>query len=373
MAYRQFEAVAPGQNVFAIQGDLKPLPHVKEAKVEFYSKSEFRRILASGEFPVVFLHSCPSLHVLRWIPSWKTVVWLGFGFDYYDLLLKEAYPEGLLLAETKALVESRANPDWPGRSIGQMALRYAKDRVLDVISLGNRRTLSRVDYFIPVLEIEYEMVRRLNPWFKPKYLQWNFGAVEDDLLGEDVGEGELGNDILVGNSADPRNNHLEMFAFLNEKVNLENRKIVVPLSYGLEWYRDEIVEAGRRLFGERFVPLTKFVSKKEYFALLRNCGYVFMNHLRQQAMANIGVALLMGARIYMNPASPAYGWLLEQGCYVESGQSRTGANETGSVALTPLSYAQRQTNAEIITRDFCRSRQRARTLNLVSTVLESQC
>ena len=373
MAFRQFEAAAPGQNTFAIQGDIKPLPHVREAKVNFYSKSEFYKILASREFPAVFLHSCPHLSILRRIPSWKTIVWLGFGYDYYDLLLQKAYPDGLLLPETKSLVESRANPEWYGRSIGQMAIRYAKGRVLDLLSLGDRRALARVDYFIPVLETEYEMVRRLNPWFKAKYLQWNIGTIEDNLLVGDVGDDDVGNDILVGNSADPRNNHLEMFALLKKKVELENRKIVVPLSYGVEWYRDKVIEVGRQQFGERFTPLTKFLGKEEYGKVLSGCGFAFMNHLRQQAMGNIVAMLVKGARVYMNPASPAYEWLLEVGCSLENGQLPMDAISEEKVTLSPLSRAQRQMNSEVISKGFSRCRQHARTQKLIDAALEAHC
>lgn len=106
--------------------------------------------------------------------------------------------------------------------------------------------------------------------------------------------------IQVGNSADPLNNHLEVFNKL-EKFKNEDITIVVPLSYGNEKYREEVIKVGREKFGTKFKPLTKFVSFSDYLQILGNIDIAIFNHPRQQAMGNIISLLGFGKKIYMRP------------------------------------------------------------------------
>src|SRR5690606_25000226 len=82
--------------------------------------------------------------------------------------------------------------------------------------------------------------------------------------------------------------------------------IIVPLSYGNSHYREKIIEEGRRIFGDRFIPVIDFLSLEEYIDLLRSCSTVIMNHLRQQAAGNLYISLYLGARVYLDPANPLY-------------------------------------------------------------------
>jgi len=108
-----------------------------------------------------------------------------------------------------------------------------------------------------------------------------------------------GDDIWLGNSASATNNHLEAFDILKE-ANTGRRKIYVPLSYGSKTYAREIERTGRKMFGDRFVPVTDFLPVDEYHRLMSRCSTVIMNHYRPQALGNIIAALYMGARVYMN-------------------------------------------------------------------------
>ncbi|HAH49907.1 MAG TPA: 4-alpha-L-fucosyltransferase, partial [Balneola sp.] len=68
--------------------------------------------------------------------------------------------------------------------------------------------------------------------------------------------------ILVGNSSDPGNCHLEMFRALKEelaKKGLQNYNIVCPLSYGSDDHAEKVIKKGELLFGSNFMPLTNFL------------------------------------------------------------------------------------------------------------------
>ena len=108
------------------------------------------------------------------------------------------------------------------------------------------------------------------------------GGIKLPANTEDLKNIQLGNNILVGNSAHPENNHLDI-AYKLKTINLSNRKIIVPLSYGDNKYKKIILKKYKNIFGNKFKPLLDFISIKDYLNILKSCNICIMGHLRQQA------------------------------------------------------------------------------------------
>lgn len=104
--------------------------------------------------------------------------------------------------------------------------------------------------------------------------------------------------IQVGNSADPSNNHFEIFSKLLEYRDLDV-KVFVPLSYGDPVYAETVVQRGRELFGDNFIPLLNFIPFNEYLEYLSRIDVAIFNHERQQAMGNIITLLGLGKKVYL--------------------------------------------------------------------------
>ncbi|GAH80465.1 unnamed protein product, partial [marine sediment metagenome] len=85
--------------------------------------------------------------------------------------------------------------------------------------------------------------------------------------------------LLLGNSGSPSNNHLDLMIRLSE-MKKQNFKIICPLSYGPPTYINKIVEKGKNLFGERFIPLLKFLKPDIYFSILKQIDIAVMYHNR---------------------------------------------------------------------------------------------
>ncbi|AVF58868.1 TDP-N-acetylfucosamine:lipid II N-acetylfucosaminyltransferase [Vibrio diabolicus] len=118
--------------------------------------------------------------------------------------------------------------------------------------------------------------------------------------------------ILLGNSACKNNNHLEMI----EKISLiENREVEVicPLSYGDKTYAQSVINAGKVAFGDKFHPLTTFLSKVEYEKILEKVDVAIFAHDRQQAFGNIIVLLEMGKKVYLKNKTTHYKTLKRMG------------------------------------------------------------
>jgi len=104
--------------------------------------------------------------------------------------------------------------------------------------------------------------------------------------------------IQVGNSADPALNHLEVFSRL-EKYKDKTIEIMCPLAYGNEVYRDKVIEAGTKIFGNKFNPIKKLVSFEEYSELLAKIDIAIFSYEGQQALGNIIILLGLGKKVYI--------------------------------------------------------------------------
>lgn len=104
--------------------------------------------------------------------------------------------------------------------------------------------------------------------------------------------------FLLGNSADPTNDHINL---LNKLAiySGDNVKIYCPLSYGDPTNKLLVMAEGYKLFGSKFIPLEEYVSVDEYYEILSEVDTVVFGHKRQQALGNTITFLGMGKRVYL--------------------------------------------------------------------------
>lgn len=105
--------------------------------------------------------------------------------------------------------------------------------------------------------------------------------------------------FMVGNSADPQNNHLEMLQAL---AHLKGTvKIYCVLSYAIVDlnYVARVKILGEELFGSDFIALTEFMSPNDYKGLIETVDFSCYYHNRQQALGNIFQFLYMGKAVFI--------------------------------------------------------------------------
>ena len=345
MAIRELEHAAPGMHRYGI---LAPaLRKTTYSKVELFTQAQAKQALRQPGVDVVVFHSLPPAwyHLLRTVPNHVRTVWIGMGFDYYSLL-----PDPLVLPKTRNLVP-------PSR---RAALRAALLKAYLNVGFGPfpslQSALRRVDYFAPVLNTEFDLVQKHFP-LKAQYIDWNYGSIEDDFQPSTTVSTDEAIHVLVGNSAYETNNHVEVLDALSAHPNLGSAKIYVPLSYGRSHYRDAVVRYGRDLLGDSFHPLTDFVPIQQYNAVIASCGFVIMNHLRQQGLGNVITAMLAGAKVYLNPLNPLYTWLADRGAHLGT---------TDRIDLIPLTDRERATNVAVVTAHWSQVAQRDRVAAFVA-------
>lgn len=109
---------------------------------------------------------------------------------------------------------------------------------------------------------------------------------------------KTGKRILVGNSATPTNRHREVFELLSRFRN-DDIEVYVPLSYGDEAYKTQVLESGKTLLGDIFYPIVDYMPKEDYMRFLSSIDVGIFNHDRQQALGNIYQLLASGAKLYL--------------------------------------------------------------------------
>ncbi|WP_433645739.1 TDP-N-acetylfucosamine:lipid II N-acetylfucosaminyltransferase [Leucobacter sp. W1038] len=229
------------------------------------------------------------------------VIWSGFGGDYYGSDISP--DDGILAPLTAELVGSWA-PKL--RITGRIAQKLAGYRQ----GSPKRRAVKRVDAFSAPVPTDLKIMRARYSQFRGDYVQLSY-ATSEESAGDALNP--TGENILVGNSASPSNNHLDVFEQLAGAKD-PGRKVLVPLSYGEpQVYREAIIAAGVKHFGEDFVPILDFMPLDDYNRLISSCSFVIMGHRRQQGLGNILAALLSGSTLILDRANPVHEYLSQLG------------------------------------------------------------
>jgi dTDP-N-acetylfucosamine:lipid II N-acetylfucosaminyltransferase len=328
MAFNMFERVSPGNNEFMLVTQNDDFKYIKTAPItkiapEAFLSDKFIEKLGNYEFIIYHTLDSNKIELLKKVPQNIIILWIGWGIDYYYLTGRK-----LLLTKTSRLYFQLKLKE--ALKLGlKLSMRKIKTKMLKLILRNNgemARIINRINYFAPVLKEDYDIVAESFGEFRPKYLDWNYGNLEYDVIGDDNIKVN-GNNILVGNSATYENNHLEAYDLL-KKLQLDQKKIISPLSYGAggQLYVNKIIEQGIKIFGDNFLPLTDFLNIDEYNRIVSSCSVVVMNHVRQQAVGNIIGMMVFGAKIFLRKENPVYGFFKNNGAVIYSMEELNNEN-----------------------------------------------
>jgi dTDP-N-acetylfucosamine:lipid II N-acetylfucosaminyltransferase len=181
-----------------------------------------------------------------------------------------------------------------------------------------RRMIRRIPLIASFIPGDFEIVRKVYD-SKATYLQSAYPIPVDFMTREfkhDTTADKKEIRILVGNSGNESNNHIEILKILDFLKNADVR-IVCPLSYsGNNEYISLVVTEGRKIFGEKFEPLMTILKTDHYLDLLAGIDIAVMNHERQQGLGNILPLMYFGKKVYLRSETTTYKFLKELGCTV---------------------------------------------------------
>ena len=105
----------------------------------------------------------------------------------------------------------------------------------------------------------------------------------------------------------------------------------------------EIIRKGEALLGNRFKPLTDFISLQQYRCLLGEIDLAIFNHQRQQGLGNIIALLAKGKTVYLRPE------VTTRACFEQMGITLM---DTFSIQLHRLAATTAASNIRIMREHF---------------------
>jgi dTDP-N-acetylfucosamine:lipid II N-acetylfucosaminyltransferase len=280
---------------------------IKKGKIKNIKYSDIHQTDLKGAVKVfkrekinkIIIHylNLPAIDFLNSIESKGVkIYWVFWGGDGYR------HPElkkNLYLSRTTSVLK-RINPRGGVKKILDNYRTYAFKYKLE-------KALKRIDYCCTQIKGDYQLIMNAIPNLTMQHKYFAYRGVEYVQIKPKVYNPPRAKlSLLVGNSANPTNNHLDILALLkNYDSHIDS--ITCPLSYsGSKEYINEVVDFGKKMFGVKFKPLIKFLEFDKYQQVMENINVAVFYHTRQQAYSNTLMMLEQNKKILMNPESTLY-------------------------------------------------------------------
>lgn len=274
-------------------------------RIRLVDRADMKAVLRQGEYDAVFFYSL-SMHqydYFRWIPRDRKIIWWCWGFELYENSegTTPFIPIRLFQPQTAALRKMlRSDAHGWKHLLKAHLLRHYRDYRRSMI-------ISRIDYFQPVIPLEYQLMRNVKGFFaKEFYYPRCFRRKVDYSVRHSV-DGA----ILLGNSSSETNNHLDVWERVKNNIPY-GRRVIIPLNYGYMDYADAIC---KRIISDKhdLMFLRDFMPRDEYWSLIDGCSFAVFGVMRQQAMGNIFHCLAKGIKVFLYRDSLVYRFLKEWG------------------------------------------------------------
>ena len=232
------------------------------------------------------------------------ITWVVWGADLYgDLLAPKGYK---LFYDPQAIrkIENAQNTHIKALLI-RVYKKYRYKSIVNAVKKVSNLCIPNGDldlfkYYYP----EMSSKKKLDFFYYPL----------DDIISKDLIDNQtIGNDIIVGNSASYYGNHEEVFLQLAQ-LNIKNRRVITPLSYGPSKMIEFIIKKGNEIIGDNFMPVKDFMPLRQYNQLLISARTFIYGNYRQEATGNIIVALYLGGTVFLHPSNPLLKDFRELGC-----------------------------------------------------------
>jgi hypothetical protein len=176
-----------------------------------------------------------------------------------------------------------------------------------------KKMLSRIDFAFTPLEVELQELKKKNPYIKAKpFILRGFAGKEPLVIQKDTGN------ILLEHSANISNNHLDIIAAIKDKkLNLQERDIYVPLSYGDERLAERVKDEAK-FEGANVHCLMEALPINEYKKMLCGCTHAIFGMIRQSGLGNIYICFRKGIKVFLFKDSMLYNQFKADGYHVFS-------------------------------------------------------
>lgn len=267
-----------------------------EKVILIHDYKEYIKLFSCNDIDIILFHSLrfKFFKYFKHIDKNKKIVWWSWGGDIYNVLVKDVAP--LISWEnykplTEQYMKDHVQKDRNQEFLLKKWLRFLWHKYLI------RSVVKRVDYFIPCIPIDYEMLKLHCRYFHAKLIpncrkSSNYSFVFH----------EQPSNVLIGNSLTYTNNHLDIFEKVRTFSMVGERKYIIPISYG--WGQafgnnpDNLISLSS-LNQDSVLWLKDYLDREEYFELFNKVTHAIFGVMRQQALGNIFYCLRTGVKVYL--------------------------------------------------------------------------
>ena len=203
---------------------------------------------------------------------------------------------------------TRRNPLHWGRIIDDLKQLNAWKKQCAIDYKRKVEQIKRIDFIVLPKEAvgEYNLLKTLYPTFRAEHkyglFDQNFDLASVMPTKQNASKPYR---VLLGNSADPTNNHMDGMHFLKKNF-IENFDLYSVLSYGDTNGKKWAIECGQKLFGDHFYAVEDYMDRQSYLNFVNSMDAVIMYHNRQQAAGNIMTSLVLGKPVFMKSTNVVY-------------------------------------------------------------------
>lgn len=312
-----FEEVLPCQNIYIIllnKGQSVPKYVSKEGdsikKVVYGTKDYWSAVGNVQSYDNIIVHQL-SLTAVDFVNKIEhpRITWIAWGADLYGGFLKQRGYKLYYDEKTVLSLENKRTP-WYWKVVLTFVSHYNYTKRVKSLSKISSICAAKGDYNLLKLYYPNETVNiKLMDFF---YYPLDV-IIPQGIQGQEI----LGNNIIVGNSASSYGNHVEVLSLLS-KMNLGDRIVQVPISYGNPIFADYIEKTGKCLLKKSFEAKKDYMPLEEYTKFLMGASTFIYGNYRQEATGNIVVALYLGSAVFLHPLNPLLNDLREMGCVLFS-------------------------------------------------------
>lgn len=339
------ETAYPEENLFIVF-TRKKFKHVREGK-NIFPFQDFIKIRENFKVTSIIIHYMNSRKInfiKKFYPTTTPIYWIIWGADLYNKLLE---PKGFeIIDKDSSYYKSQSLLNTVLAPYNIIKKKIRAKRNIKFIE-------QKVDYIVTeTTENDYDVLVKIYPQLQNKPWKEFFYYPIDVVLGTELLDKYVdGNNIQIGNSASLTNNHEYAINILS-KLDIKDRKVIIPLSYsGNKQYKECVIDKGNEMLGDNFNPLFDFMPLHDYNKLLTSVNIAIYGNWRQEAVGNILISLYLGAKVFLSYRTPVLQWARNHNLVIFELEKMTQEDID-----TPLSREDIEHNRQILLQLFNKER-----------------
>lgn len=290
------EAGLSAQNKFIIRSRKKPAYIKSDVPFASVDSATFQTLVGDTlQYESVIIHQFSPL-MYRWVArnSFNKLCWAPWGTDLYDLpSMKFNLYEPITRRE---YVAGRINT---GRLLFDIKYWITN-------AAFRRKAYSKVSQVYTWMQSEYEFAeQRIHELNAEHHFFFYENPVPyhelEKILQKDSPRKKENRLLMIGNSATPSNNHMDIIHYL-DKIGIK-ADLLIPCNYGEPAYTKYLKKASQGYRGGTIEFLEKRLDFHSYLKLIAKADGLVMNNIRPQGYGNIFMMLFLGKPVFLNPSN----------------------------------------------------------------------